>query len=52
MTEKNQRKAKQFIKTEKGKQKEYIRKENALLSKPREVKRISDILMLELKVIS
>ena len=48
--ERNDKSATNFINSEKAVKREYKRRVNKLMSKPREVKRLSDLLMLELNV--
>ena len=50
LCEKGNRESTKFIRKLKAEKKNYLRKETALLGKPREVKRLSDLIMLELKV--
>ena len=48
--EREQQERKEFILNQKAVLREYMRKEGALLAQKREVKRLSDLIMLELKV--
>lgn len=50
MAEKGQEDSCQFVRQQKAALKDYLRKQASLMAKPREVKRLSDLILLELKV--